>query len=42
MLSKRKFRIVKVSNGHGIGGDLCAKADKTVTYSGKSIRVKLN
>jgi alpha-D-xyloside xylohydrolase len=39
MLDKRTFRIVFVTENHGVGGDLTENADKTVTYSGKKITV---
>ena len=41
MLKKRKFRIVLVSNQQGAGDELAKHADKTVSYSGKEIQVKL-
>lgn len=41
MLKKRKFRIVLVSNQQGAGDELTKHADKTVSYSGKEIQVKL-
>ena len=40
MLEKRTFRIVFVSRGHGVGGGLTEKADKTISYSGKATNVK--
>jgi len=39
MLSTRTFHVVFVSENHGVGGELTADADKTVTYSGKQIMV---
>jgi alpha-D-xyloside xylohydrolase len=39
MLEKRTFRIVFVSENHGVGGALTENADKTVQYSGKKISV---
>ena len=39
MLESHTFRIVFVSSGHGVGGELTQNADKTVTYSGKSVTV---
>ncbi len=36
MLASRTFRIVFVSETHGIGGALTPTADQTVTYSGKA------
>lgn len=41
MLSKRKFRIVLVDKGNGVGEKLSTKANKTVNYTGKSICIKL-
>ena len=37
MLASRTFRIVLVSENHGLGGALTGSADKTVQYSGKKI-----
>jgi alpha-D-xyloside xylohydrolase len=39
MLQTRTFRIVFVSESHGVGGGLTQNADKTVQYSGKKISV---
>ena len=39
MLATRTFRIVFVTEKHGVGGDLTASPDKTVEYSGKKITV---
>jgi alpha-D-xyloside xylohydrolase len=39
MLEKRTFRIVFVSENHGVGSALTEIADKTVRYSGKKISV---
>jgi alpha-D-xyloside xylohydrolase len=39
MLEARTFKIVFVSENHGIGVDLLDKADRTVPYSGKEIAV---
>jgi hypothetical protein len=39
MLSTRTFHVVFVRENHGVGGELTANADKTVTYSGKQIVV---
>jgi alpha-D-xyloside xylohydrolase len=41
MLKNRTFNIVVVKNGHGTGDQVTAKTDKTVSYSGKQIRIKL-
>ena len=40
MLQTRTFRIVFVSEGHGIGGALTPTADKTITYSGVAVGIK--
>ncbi|MGC2528040.1 MAG: glycoside hydrolase family 31 protein [Candidatus Acidiferrum sp.] len=39
MLEKRTFRIVFVTENHGVAGGLTQNADKTVEYSGKKISV---
>jgi len=39
MLESRTFRIVFVSENHGVGGGLTEAADKTVNYSGKKLTV---
>ena len=39
MLEKRTFRIVFVTDNHGVGGGLAETADKTVKYAGKTISV---
>lgn len=39
MLDARTFRVVFVTENHGIGGTLTETADKTVPYSGKKIIV---
>jgi alpha-D-xyloside xylohydrolase len=39
MLESRTFRIVFVGPDHGSGGGLTQNADKTVTYSGKSVTI---
>ena len=39
MLEKRTFRIVFVTENHGVGGGLTQNADKTVEYTGKKISV---
>lgn len=41
MLTKRKFRIVLVDKQHGAGDQPAEKADKTVSYSGKQLKIKL-
>ena len=40
MLESRKFQIVLVTEGHGIGAGSTQNADKTVTYTGKKITVR--
>lgn len=42
MLTKRKFCIVRVTKGNGIGIDNVGAYDKTVSYDGKKIVVGLN
>jgi alpha-D-xyloside xylohydrolase len=39
MLESRTFRIVFVSSDHGTGSALTQNADKTITYTGKSVTV---
>jgi alpha-D-xyloside xylohydrolase len=39
MLSSRTFRVVFVSESHGVGGGLTSNVDKVVTYSGKKVVV---
>ena len=41
MLQSRTFRVVIVGAGHGIGGELTDRADKTVSYSGAEVAVGL-
>jgi len=41
MQQKRVFHVVVVKDGHGIGGEVTEKADKTVSYVGKVVSVKL-
>jgi alpha-D-xyloside xylohydrolase len=41
LLESRTIRVVFVRDGHGTGGELTAKADRIVTYTGKSFSVKL-
>ncbi|MFB9844941.1 glycoside hydrolase family 31 protein [Mucilaginibacter ginsenosidivorans] len=41
MLKKRTFNIVLVKGSHGSDEGITAKADKTVTYAGKAISIKL-
>lgn len=41
MLESRTFRVVFVSEAHGIGGSLTQVPDKTVSYIGKSVMVPL-
>jgi alpha-D-xyloside xylohydrolase len=38
MVGKRSFRVVVVSSGHGIGGEVTKIADKEITYDGKEIQ----
>jgi alpha-D-xyloside xylohydrolase len=39
MAETRTFRVVFVAEGHGVGGDLTANVDKSVTYTGKRLVV---
>ncbi|MGB2670785.1 MAG: TIM-barrel domain-containing protein, partial [Candidatus Acidiferrum sp.] len=39
MLEKRTFRIIFVTENHGVGGGLTENADKTVQYTGKKVSV---
>lgn len=41
MLAERKFNILKVSRGKGIGNEITVNYDKVVSYSGKEIKVQL-
>jgi len=40
MLERRTFKVVFVSERHGTGIDLTDRADRTITYSGKSVSVQ--
>jgi alpha-D-xyloside xylohydrolase len=37
MAEKRTFRIILVSENHGVGGSVSEKADKTVVFDGKAM-----
>jgi len=39
MLDHRTFRVVFVSENHGVGVDVTDEADKTVQYSGESVTI---
>ncbi len=41
MVEHRKFRVVVVSAGHGVGEEVSNEADATVEYSGKKIEIAL-
>ena len=41
MPKHRTINIVLVGSGHGIGGTVTEKADKTITYKGQSVTVKI-
>jgi len=41
MVKKHKFNIILVKPGHGVDSGITAGADKTVTYYGKEVSVKL-
>jgi alpha-D-xyloside xylohydrolase len=40
MLGNRTFRVVFVSENHGVGIDVTAQADKSVSYAGQTLTVK--
>lgn len=42
MLERRKFNVVIVRDGKGVGGDLTASPDKIIEYSGASTRVTVS
>lgn len=41
MVKKRKFNIVLVTPGHGVDGGISGSADKSISYVGKAMVVKL-
>jgi len=41
MTAKRRFRIVLVGSGHGIGGELTSAAEREVTYEGAATNISL-
>ena len=41
MLKDRTFKIVLVGSNHGTGVEICPNPDKTVSYNGRNIEVKL-
>ncbi len=41
MRKSQKFNIVLVAPGHGLGGSVTAKADKSLLYSGKEVNITL-
>jgi hypothetical protein len=41
MLTERKFNIVKVVPGKGIGMDEVKKFDKVIIYQGSKVEIKL-
>jgi len=41
MLKDRKFNIIFVDPAHGAGIDIQAKKSKMISYSGKTLQVKL-
>jgi alpha-D-xyloside xylohydrolase len=41
MLEKRTFAIVLVNENHGTGVDITSQPNKTLTYTGKKIKIKL-
>ena len=40
MLKKRTFHIIWVKKDHGVGLDVTRDADQTVSYSGKTIKIR--
>lgn len=41
MITKRVFNIILVKSGHGVGGDVTDKIDKSLIYKGKAVSVNL-
>jgi hypothetical protein len=41
MLQTRAFNIVLVRDNHGTGIAICPKPDRTTTYAGKKLEIKL-
>jgi hypothetical protein len=41
MLAHRTFNVVIVKDAHGIGGELTAKPDRIIEYSGQSTSVTI-
>ncbi|MHB1021726.1 MAG: glycoside hydrolase family 31 protein [Acidobacteriaceae bacterium] len=41
MVKERTFRVILVSENHGVGGEITANADKEVSYNGQAVTVKL-
>lgn len=41
MLEHRIFRVMRVSDGHGVGMDLASKPDATIQYDGNAILIQL-
>ena len=41
LIAKRRFRIVAVGSGHGIGGEVTSAAEKEVTYEGTATSIGL-
>ena len=42
MCETRKFNIVVVTEGHGVGENITSKADRVVEYNGKKLKVDFN
>jgi len=38
MVEHRKFRVVLVSSGHGVGGDVTGSANAEIDYDGKEVQ----
>jgi hypothetical protein len=38
MIEDRKFRVVLVASGHGIGSDMTSKVNAEISYEGKEVQ----
>ena len=41
MIEHRKFRVVLVANGHGIGSDVTGTANAEINYEGKEVQMAI-
>jgi hypothetical protein len=41
MLEHRRFHIVRVNDGHGVGTASAPKADATVEFEGKAVSIRV-